>query len=220
MNIMILFVAVAAALCVWYLLLRRLTAKPWLEAGPAAGDERPKDPEVAFKLGLWVFLAVVTSLFALFAVAYGMRMQSGDWRPLAEPGILWLNTLCLMLASVAMQTAVHGVHRGAPGLFRAGLLAGGLLALVFLVGQWYAWLRLQAAGHSMRANPADAFFYLLTGLHGLHLLGGLWVWARASARLLGGTPAEEIRLRVELCAQYWHYLLLLWLLLFALLLST
>lgn len=220
MNIMILFVAVAAALCVWYLLLRRLTAKPWLEAGPTEGDERRRDPEVAFKLGLWVFMAVVTSLFALFATAYGMRMQSGDWRPLAEPGILWFNTLCLMLASVAMQAAVRGVHRDAPGLFRTGLLGGGLLALLFLAGQWYAWLQLQASGHGMRANPADAFFYLLTGLHGLHLLGGLWVWARASTQLLGGAPAEDIRLRVELCAHYWHYLLLLWLLLFALLLST
>ncbi len=220
MNVLILFGAMIAALCVWYLLLRRLTAKPWLEAGPVEAEEPRHAPEVAPKLGLWVFMAVITSLFALFATAYAMRMQTGDWRPLAEPGILRFNTLCLVLASIAMQTAVHGAHRAAPGLFRAGLAGGGVLALVFLTGQWSAWQQLQAAGHGMRANPADAFFYLLTGLHGLHLLGGLWVWGRASTQLLGGASTEDLRLRVELCAQYWHYLLLLWVLLYALLLST
>ncbi len=72
----------------------------------------------------------------------------------------------------------------------------------------------------MTSNPANSFFYLLTALHGLHLLGGMWVWARTTFRMLTGANAESVRLSVELCTVYWHYLLLVWVALFALLLST
>ena len=72
----------------------------------------------------------------------------------------------------------------------------------------------------MASNPANAFFYLLTALHGLHLLGGLWVWGRTTTRVWEGTKVSEVRLSVELCTVYWHFLLLVWLALFGLLLST
>ena len=78
----------------------------------------------------------------------------------------------------------------------------------------------------MATNPADAFFYILTGLHGVHMLGGLWFWARATRAVWGGletrpvTEVAQVRLRVQLCSVYWHYLLLIWLVLFGLLLST
>ena len=70
----------------------------------------------------------------------------------------------------------------------------------------------------MAANPAYAFFYLFTALHGLHLLGGLWVWGRTTAKVWRGVEWRQVRLSVELCTVYWHYLLLVWLVLFAVLL--
>jgi cytochrome c oxidase subunit III len=82
-----------------------------------------------------------------------------------------------------------------------------------------AWRQLQAAGYYATSNPANAFFYVLTGLHGLHLLGGLFVWAGAASRMYQGR-AGTTRLSVELCTVYWHYLLLIWLVLFGLLLIT
>jgi cytochrome c oxidase subunit 3 len=72
----------------------------------------------------------------------------------------------------------------------------------------------------MASSPADAFFYLITGLHGLHVLGGLWVWARTTAKVWRGTEIEKVRLSVELCTVYWHFLLIVWVVLFGLLLST
>ena len=89
------------------------------------------------------------------------------------------------------------------------------------MGQWFAWGQLQAAGYYATSNPANAFFYVLTGLHGLHLLGGLVVWGWTFARMSRGrtTPAAML-LRVELCAVYWHYLLFIWLVLFGVLLIT
>jgi len=95
-----------------------------------------------------------------------------------------------------------------------------LQGLLFLTGQLAAWRELAAAGQTLSGNPANAFFYLLTALHGIHLLGGVWVWARSLVRVFGGASAASVRLSVELCTVYWHYLLLVWLVLFGLLLST
>ena len=97
-----------------------------------------------------------------------------------------------------------------------GLIAGGLFAFTFLVGQLFAWQQLNAAGYFLSANPANAFFYLLTGVHGLHLLGGLVALARAIDKVWRG-KLGQVRLSVQLCAIYWHFLLALWFVLFTLL---
>jgi len=120
-----------------------------------------------------------------------------------------------------MQLARVAMGRGQVGPARSRLVAGGAFAVAFLVGQWVAWRQLQAAGYYAAGNPANAFFYVLTGLHGLHLLGGLVVWSRTVSRLSRGSAAlGALRLSVELCTVYWHYLLVVWLVLFGLLMIT
>jgi cytochrome c oxidase subunit 3 len=155
-----------------------------------------------------------------------MRSQFPDWRPLQDPSLLWFNTGLLVLGSIALQLARGAARRENLDSLRLSLTTGGALTIAFLIGQLVAWQQLTDAGYFITTNPADAFFYILTGLHGLHMLGGLWFWARACLsvwRKLETSPVMEItnvRLRVELCSVYWHYLLLIWLLLFGLLLST
>ena len=109
-------------------------------------------------------------------------MQVADWAQLPAPKLLWLNTGVLILSSVALQWAQVAARRGQMDGVRAGLLAGGVSALTFLVGQLLAWQQLVAAGYFLAANPANAFFYLITGVHGLHLLGGLVALGRRSTR--------------------------------------
>ena len=162
---------VLAAIVAWWLSKQRITAKPWLEAGPI-GDTGAS-PLPAAKIGLGVFLAVVGSLFALLISAYSMRMEMGEWRPAPAPKLLWLNTGVLILSSGALHWAQVAARRGKTDAVRAGLLAGGVFALAFLAGQLLAWRQLDAAGYYLTTNPAAAFFYLITGVHGLHLLGGL-----------------------------------------------
>ena len=223
MSVSLAFLAVIAAIAGWWLARQRLWAKPWLEEGPVgevAGTGAVPLP--AAKLGLGVFLAVAGSLFALFTSAYVMRMHmAADWRPLPEPRLLWLNTGLLVVSSVALQRAYMAACRDERDGVKVGLLAGGVAALAFLVGQLLAWRQLAAAGYFLAANPASAFFYLLTAVHGLHLLGGLVALGRAAARLRDdGLAMERMRLSVELCALYWHFLLVVWLFLFGLLLLT
>lgn len=226
MNLYVAYTALFVGVAVWFLLVRKLRAKPWEAAAPTAAEgEEPGTPTA--KIGLWVFLCVITSLFGLFVSAYYMRMgghehaTATDWAPLTEPAVLWFNTLLLILASVAMQSARASVARGRADRTRDGLLLGGLLTLAFLAGQFFAWRQIVLSGEFTPGNPAIAFFYVLTAVHGLHLLGGLYVWARTLLRLSRkDSELVDVRLSVDLCTVYWHYLLLVWLGLFALLLST
>jgi len=226
MSLTAAYFALLTGVVVWALLVRKLRVRPW-EAQLAA-DTAPSEVRLpAAKVGLWIFLAVVTSLFSLFMSAYAMRMGHGhggdvhDWHSLSEPRVLWLNTGMLILGSVAMQWARMNAARGERKRTHDALLVGGLFTVAFLAGQLFAWSELRASAGFTLHDPALAFFYLLTAVHGAHLLGGLVVWARALLRMrLKDTELIDVRLSVDLCAVYWHYLLLIWLALFALLLST
>ena len=231
MNLVVASVALVLGILVWWMTARRLTARPWEAQGTFAGRDGAHihgEPPPT-RVGLWVFLAVVTSFFVLLMTAYVIRMSPHlvqnidlrDWRPLPEPSILWLNTLLLAVGSVGMEVARRALRQRRFESAARGLLAGGAFAIAFLVGQWLAWRQLQAAGYYAAANPANAFFYVLTGLHALHLLGGLFVWTRATTRVLKGrTSLESTRLSVDLCTVYWHYLLAVWIVLLGLLVIT
>ena len=201
---------------------RQLTDKPWVTAQGKV-DDRHDGSEFSLPtatLGLRVLLAVVTVLFSLLVVAYGDRLAVADWRPLPEPWLLWLNTVFLILSSVALQWACVGAGWHRMDAMKAGLLGGGVFAFAFLAGQVLAWQQLVALGYFAKTNPANAFFYLITGLHGAHLLGGLVAWGWTSAKVWRGFDIARVRLSVELCTVYWHFLLVVWLVLFALLLFT
>ncbi len=202
--------------------LHELTKKPWVTDQGAAIDLHGRGAFAlpTASLGLRVFLAVVTVVFSLLVAAYAHRMALADWRPLPEPWLLWPNTAILILSSVGLQWARVAANRGRIDGVRVGLLAGGGFAFAFLAGQLLAWQQLAALGYFAATNPANAFFYLLTALHGLHLLGGLVAWGRTTAKMWRGCEVVELRLSVELCAVYWHFLLLVWLILFGLLLIT
>lgn len=221
MTFALVFLAIIMATVIGWLLRQTLNTQPWEANDPV--ENQPgrgvisSDPA---KIGLISFIAVVTSLFALFLSAYLMRMKLGDWRPLPEPNLLWLNTAILVLASFAFQLTRGAATRGQLLTVKIGLVAGGACTSLFLLGQLVAWQQLNASGYFMAGNPANSFFYLLTALHGLHLLGGMWVWGRTTMRLFAGADARSVRLSVELCTVYWHYLLFVWVGLFALLLST
>ena len=219
-TVLLVLVAIMATV-VWWLFRQTINVSPWIEQGRGdniSGDGALSLPPV--KVGLGVFLAVATSLFALLISAYYMRMAGADWTTLAVPQGLWLNTGALILSSIAMQWTRNAAKRKQRDGVRIGLIAAGVFTSCFLAGQLWVWQQLSASGYYLAANPANAFFYLITALHGVHLLGGLWVWGKATAKVWRGTELGAVRLSVELCTVYWHYLLLVWLVLFALLLST
>jgi len=217
-SAIILFMAGIVAIAGWWLSQQRLGAKPWMEQGVMVDvrEERTSSLPPA-KIGLGVFLAVVGSLFALFISAYSMRMDMVDWRTLPVPRLLWFNTGVLVTSSIALQWAHVAARRNNMDGVIIGLCAGGASALLFLVGQLLAWRQLSLAGYFVASNPANSFFYLITAVHGLHLMGGLIALGRTVAKVWRGAEMIQLRLSVELCAIYWHFLLLVWLVLLALL---
>lgn len=221
MTITLILLACIMATVIGWLLRQTINTQPWIaNAADDAVSGKSLDSSTA-AIGLLTFLAVATSLFALFISAYTLRMEEPDWRPLTEPGLLWINTAILILASVAFQWTRGAAVRGDVPRLKTGLIVSGALTLAFLAGQLIVWGQLQAAGVFVAGNPANAFFYLLTAIHGLHMLGGMYVWGRSVSKVWsGGEAAIEARLTVELCAVYWHFLLLVWAVLFGMLLST
>jgi cytochrome c oxidase subunit 3 len=228
MSLTVAYAALATGIVVWAMLVMKLRSKPWEATATAAPQETGLFSFSAKRVGLWIFLAVVTSLFCLFISAYYMRMgehhgtpAAGDWKAIRDPSILWFNTVLLIFGSIAMQSARSAVAQSKVQETRVRLFAAGLLTFAFLIGQWFAWREIRYSELFSPLNPAVAFFYVLTAVHGLHLLGGLVVWARTLARSLRkDVELIDVRLSVELTSVYWHYLLLVWLGLFAVLLST
>lgn len=218
MSVILVFLAAVGAVMIWWLAGQRLTSKPWLEASPVqavAGGEEP--PVLAVKVGLYVFLGVVGALFSLSVSAYFMRMAASDWWGMPVPWLLWVNTAVLVLSSAALQWARREARLGHMETLRPTLVAGFLLAALFLVGQIQAWRELMSAGYVLADNPANSFFYMLTGLHGLHILGGLAVLGRTTARAFApDAPRDRLSLNVDLSAIYSHFMLAVWLVLFAL----
>lgn len=218
MEITLAFMFVMMVIVVGWLS-HQIFSKPWATEG-AIEDADGINHLPATKIGLWVFLAVVSSMFCLFASAYYTRMELIDWVPVPEPNILWANTALLILASVVMQWTRNISAGEQREKIKLGLVVTAVLSLAFVVGQLIAWQQLNTSGYLLTTNPANAFFYLLTALHAMHLLGGLWVWGRSAVKVFGGIDIAAVRLSIELCSIYWHYLLLIWLALFALLMST
>ncbi|MEP9399370.1 cytochrome c oxidase subunit 3 [Mesorhizobium sp. KR2-14] len=220
MSAILIFLAGLLAVIGWWLSRQRLMSKPWLEVGPATAFPQTEAPAThPARIGLGVFIAVVGALFALFIGAYLMRMAYADWQPAPMPQVLWLNTGMLILASVAMHCAVLSAHRGRVDNLRLALLAAGLTSIAFLAGQLLAWQQLADEGYFVTVNPAVSFFYLLTAMHGLHVLGGLVALGRTNIRAWQGGRTARMALSAELCAIYWHALLIVWLVLFVVLMG-
>jgi len=178
-------------------------------------DGHNSTAERAAKTGLWILIGVLTVLFTLLLLAYVIRMSDGDWRPVTMPWQLWMNTGVLILGSIVLQHTATLLRRPRPSRLRASFLLSGACGLGFVAGQLWAWQRLIALNHPVAANPANSFFYLLTGLHGVHVIAGLVVlaWGTALAWRYPGT--RRAQLYVSLCARYWHFVLAVWLVLFS-----
>ncbi len=201
--------------------LHELSEKPWLTPSVAdavvLSDDQLQSARTT--LGLKVFLGVVTMLFLLLVMAYAGRMAFEDWRPGPELGLLWFNSFVLLASSIALQLSVGAVRRGREREAWIGLLGAAALGVGFLVGQVVAWLQLKSLGSYGLTLPSVAFFYLITGLHAAHLAGGLAAFGVIIAKTWSIGSVARVRQNVELCCIYWHFLLVVWLVLFGLLFS-
>jgi cytochrome c oxidase subunit 3 len=187
--------------------------------GPGGdGDRRrqPSDPHRIAVLGMWVALVPIGMLFMAFVSAYIVRQGvGGNWIAGPVPAILWVNTILLGASSFALEAARRRVRDGRSA--RPFVLAAFFLGLAFVAGQVFAWLDLRASGIGIAASPHTSFFYLMTIAHALHVAGGMVALVLAAIAPPAGFKRAPMGTLLHVTAIYWHFLLVLWLLLFALL---
>ena len=173
------------------------------------------------RLALKTIIAVSSVIFSLFIVAYSDRMMAHDWMKMPEPWLLWVNTAILILNSFYFHKAKISADKIDYSLIKKNLYIVGFLSYLFLIGQLSVWYQLMKLDYYAGSNVANAFFYLFTSLHGLHLLGGLFFWGKTTSILFKKNyNLSNLQRRIELCAIYWHFLLAVWFVLFGLMLFT
>ena len=173
--------------------------------------------EDQLRLGLWMFLATVTMLFAAFTSAYIVRRSGSDWYHVALPSILWVNSALLAASSGLVEAANWYGARRRWNAASSALAGAALLGAAFLAGQVAAWRQLAAVGIYLPSSPHSSFFFMLTGAHGVHIVAALAVllWSLVWTRSAWSNP-RRWSARMELCRTFWHFLGGLWLFLFAL----
>tara|TARA_B100001123_G_scaffold62285_1_gene68184 strand:+ start:891 stop:1526 length:636 start_codon:yes stop_codon:yes gene_type:complete len=200
-----------------------LSQKPW-EPSQSAIDNQHDGKTLASskaKLGVRTIMIVSTVIFSLFVVSYSDRMLVHDWKSLSEPWLLWINTIILILTSLVFHKSKIYSEKDEFDKARNALLLVGFLSFAFITGQLLVWQYFISIGQYASTNPANAFFYLLTALHGLHLLGGLFFWGRATTKLFTENfNVTKTKQAIELCAIYWHFLLIVWFILFGLMVAS
>lgn len=183
-------------------------------------SERPlsrKPLPTPAELALWVVLATVTMLFAGFTSAYLVRRTASDWVPIYAPPILWLNTLLIVLSSVTLEVSKFVRRARHAHSAQLWLLASALLGAAFVAGQVFAWEQLRASGIFLPTSPHSSFFYMLTGVHATHVLGGLAALLYVLRREWHPPSAVSAVDPTALVATYWHFVTGVWLFLYVLL---
>jgi cytochrome c oxidase subunit 3 len=206
---------------------------------PFAGGEDDGRPNFSFgdrlrrnRIGMAVALAPIAMVFVAFTSAYIVRQGLGDdWRAMELPKILWINTLILVASSFTLELARRGLARqsalaeipSVPGVAPVEATSAPwlpitlVLGLGFLAGQWMAWSQLARQGVFISSNPSNSFFYLLTGAHAVHLVGGVLALAYAATTAVLSQAWERRRMVVDVTSWYWHFMAALWIYIFALL---
>ncbi|GAB3537543.1 cytochrome c oxidase subunit 3 [Pontibacter brevis] len=169
------------------------------------------------KFSLWLIIISIIMMFAAFTSAYIVRREEGNWLEFDLPEILLVNTIIIVISSITMQLAYNAAKNNNLKLLKFMLVATLVLGVAFLAGQWSGWADLVENNvyfGGTGSNPAGSFLYVLTGVHGFHLITGLIFVTITFLSSLKYKVHSKNLLRIQLCTTYWHFLGGLWLYLY------
>src|SRR6476619_3975240 len=182
-------------------------------------DHFHPDPRAnRYRIGMWVALASIAMLFTALSSAYIVRAGSStDWTAIYMPRVLLLSTALILISSVTMEAARRRLKASSFSGYTRWLLVTMLLGLAFLASQLVAWKQLARQGVYLASNPHSSFFYLMTGAHGLHLIGGLlgllflWLrWRHPRGELSEAAFSAKRKAATDAVTIYWHFMDALW----------
>ncbi|MBS1486431.1 MAG: cytochrome c oxidase subunit 3 [Bacteroidetes bacterium] len=178
--------------------------------------EEPKrslsmDPK---KFGMWLFLSTVMMLFMAITSAYIVRQAEGNWVYFELPFSFYVTSFVIVASSVTMQLAYRASKRDRVQQSKLFITLTSVLGVVFLAGQFMGWQQLVASNIYLVGNPSGSFLYVITGLHGLHLISAIAFLFIILAAVFKGNVSSKNMTKMEMCTTYWHFLGGLWLYLF------
>lgn len=164
------------------------------------------------KLALWVALVSLVMMFTALTSAYVVRRAAGNWLEFSIPTLFYINTLVIFVSSLTLHAAYIAFKREALSAYKSLLSVSFILGIVFVILQYLGWQQLTEAGVPIKTNPSGDFIYAISGLHALHVIGGIAVLAVAlvMAFLQGVKQSDARKLRIELTLTYWHFVDVLW----------
>ena len=175
-----------------------------------------------YRIGMWVGLASIVMMFTSLSSAYIVRSgTANDWSPIATPRVLFASTALILISSVTIEFARRKLKHSLQSAYSRYLLLTAFLGLAFLASQFIAWRQLAAQGIYLASHPHSSFFYLLSGAHAIHLIGGLvalaFMWFRSRRQLVEPGAVGKRQASADAVTIYWHFMDALWIYLFLLL---
>jgi len=191
--------------------------------GKDGNDEPFRFSPARYRIGVWVAIGSILMLFVALTSAYIVRSASAnDWRPIAMPKVLWLSTALIAVSSLTIEVSRRSLKQQQECRYGLWLVLTTVLGLAFLGSQLTAWRQLVRQGVYLASNPYNSFFYLFTAAHGLHLFGGILALSYLLLRTTKKRSTVDGELRrvgaADAVTIYWHFMDVLWVGLFALLL--
>ncbi|RXK51024.1 cytochrome c oxidase subunit 3 [Aquirufa rosea] len=163
---------------------------------------------------MWLFIVSIIMLFAAFTSAYLVRKAEGNWVEFQLPNLFWVSTVVLLLSSASMHFALLAAKKDQFNALRISISITFVLGLLFLILQYFGWVQLVEMNVYFVGNPSGSFVYVLSGLHGLHLISGLIVLIVALIAAFQMKINAKALTQIKICSTYWHFLDALWIYLF------
>lgn len=170
------------------------------------------------KFSLWLFMVSISMIFIAMSSAYIVRQADGNWRIFELPVELWVTTGIIILSSLTLEWSYKAATKDDLGKVKIGLIVTTILGILFLLGQLYVWMALVEIDVYLVGNPSGSFLYVLTGLHGIHLIAGVIYLVIVLISTLKYKVHSKNLDQIEMCKTFWHFLGGLWIYLFVFLL--
>jgi cytochrome c oxidase subunit 3 len=185
--------------------------------GGGGGESDSSFPVSAKQIATWLLMTGIAMLFAGLTSAYVVLRGVPTWEKIPLPPQVWMNTLILAASSLTLELARRSVKVDKIAALRQWLGITAILGIAFLAGQIVLWRELTASGVLLTSTLHSSFFYVLSGIHAVHILGGLIALAMVSIKAWSGRISSISFEPLRLCATYWHFMGGVWLYLILLL---
>jgi cytochrome c oxidase subunit 3 len=168
------------------------------------------------KFALWAAMASITMMFGAFTSAYIVKQAAGNWLEFAMPVSFYISTLLIIISSVTLHISFSSFKIGKQSRYKSMLIVSLLLGVAFVIFQYFGWTELYAKGVDLKGNVSGSFFFLISGIHALHVIGGIaaLIVATLHAYTLKFNVTEKRINRFDLVLNYWHFVDFLWIYLF------